>query len=237
MKNILSKLLFLFVSLMFFWPEAYSQPSNPEQNQPNYDEILRLAEQGIAPAQSYLGYMYVMGQGVPQSYSEAFKWFRNAAEQGDSMAQSQLGTAYVEGFGVNKDYEEAAKWFHKAAEQGNKEAQHSLGFMYTKEGYGVIRDYKEAVKWYRKAAEQGYADAQHNLAGMYYQGKGVTKDDILAYMWCTLASTSLTGEAREKAIVNRDHLSQEMTPEQIDEAQRLAQEWKPNPFRHPQPPE
>ena len=40
------------------------------------------AEQGIATAQTSLGFMYGLGQGVPQDYKTAMKWFTLAAEQG-----------------------------------------------------------------------------------------------------------------------------------------------------------
>ena len=42
----------------------------------------KLAEQGDAAAQYNLGLMYDNGQGVPQDYAEAVKWYRLAAEQG-----------------------------------------------------------------------------------------------------------------------------------------------------------
>ena len=45
-----------------------------------------LANQGDASAQFYLGAMYDTGQGVPQDYPEAVKWYRKAAEQGDAKA-------------------------------------------------------------------------------------------------------------------------------------------------------
>ena len=40
-----------------------------------------LAEQGDAVAQHNLGVLYRNGQGVPQDYAEALKWYRQAAEQ------------------------------------------------------------------------------------------------------------------------------------------------------------
>ena len=43
-----------------------------------------LAEQGDATAQGNLGLMYDEGQGVPQDYKTAVKWYRLAAEQGDA---------------------------------------------------------------------------------------------------------------------------------------------------------
>ena len=44
---------------------------------------------------------------------------------------------------------------------------------------------------------------------------------ILAHMWFNLAAAQ--GDA--EALANRDHLARMMTPAQIAEAQRLAQEW------------
>ena len=41
--------------------------------------------------------MYTFGQGVPQNYTEAAKWYRLAAEQGNAQAQYNLGFLYAEG--------------------------------------------------------------------------------------------------------------------------------------------
>ncbi|NLK41150.1 MAG: sel1 repeat family protein, partial [Planctomycetes bacterium] len=95
-----------------------------------YQETLKKAEQGHAAAQYNLGVMYANGQGVPQDYKEAVKWFRKAAEQGDADAQFNLGLMYANGRGVPQDDKEAVKWFRKAAEQGDADAQFNLGLMY-----------------------------------------------------------------------------------------------------------
>jgi uncharacterized protein len=70
-------------------------------------------------AQYNLGFMYASGQGVPQDYAEAVKWYRLSAAQGDAMAQSNLGVMYVNGQGVPQDYVQAHMWFNLAAAQGN----------------------------------------------------------------------------------------------------------------------
>ena len=49
-------------------------------------ELTLKAEQGDAVAQFNLGVKYDNGQGVPQDYAEAVKWYRKAAEQGDAGA-------------------------------------------------------------------------------------------------------------------------------------------------------
>ncbi len=52
----------------------------------NYAEAVRFyrlaADQGIAVAQSNLGAMYYNGQGVPENFVEAYKWWSLAAAQG-----------------------------------------------------------------------------------------------------------------------------------------------------------
>jgi len=121
------------------------------------EAVRKAAEQGLAKAQLKLGSMYYDGDGVPQDYLEAEKWWRKVAEQGLSIAQYNLGFMYANGEGVAKDGAEAVKWYRKAAEQGDGLALYSLGVMYAEGGDGLPQDAAEAVKWYRKAAEQGYA--------------------------------------------------------------------------------
>jgi uncharacterized protein len=74
--------------------------------------FIPLAEQGAPAAQSYLGFMFETGRGVPQNYTEAAMWYRRAAEQGDSLAQYSLGLLYDKGFGVPRDIVEASKWLN-----------------------------------------------------------------------------------------------------------------------------
>ena len=74
--------------------------------------------------------MYDNGEGVPQDYAEAVKWYRLAAEQGNAKAQYNLAVMYDNGEGVPQDYAEAVKWYRLAAEQGDAKAQHSVGRKY-----------------------------------------------------------------------------------------------------------
>jgi TPR repeat protein len=71
-----------------------------------------LAEHGDPAAQSYLGFMFETGRGVPKNYTEAAMWYRRAAEQGDSLAQYSLGLLYDKGQGVPQDIVEANKWLN-----------------------------------------------------------------------------------------------------------------------------
>jgi hypothetical protein len=61
--------------------------------------------------------MYAKGQGVPQDYKEALRWFRLAADQGDALAQAKLGLRYEEGEGVPQNYVLAHMWYTLATAQ------------------------------------------------------------------------------------------------------------------------
>ena len=70
--------------------------------------------------------MYYNGNGVPQNYTEAVKWYCLAAKQGDAKAQFIIGSMYATGQGVPQNDAEAVRWFRLAAQQGDTRAQSAL---------------------------------------------------------------------------------------------------------------
>ena len=78
------------------------------------DIFLPLAEQGDARAQTYLGVMYLRGQGVPQNFRVAAYWLHLAAEAGLPAAQYFLGLMYDKGQGVAQDFVLAHAWLNLA---------------------------------------------------------------------------------------------------------------------------
>ena len=112
------------------------------------------------------------------------------------------------------------------AMQGDVEAQYTLGHFYNT-GIGAPKDSLEAVKWFRIAAELNYAEAQFSLGFMYDLGEGVPQDNIQAYKWSSLAAPKLKFRDREAAVAVRDGVESKMTVEQVNEAKRLAGEWRP----------
>ena len=89
-------------------------------------------------------------------------------------------------------------------------------------------EFAETFQAYRNAAEQGDAAAQYALALKYFYGEEVPQNDIQAHLWWNLAANA--GAEWEKDLKDNAYdlrwcLEQEMTPEQIAEAQRLASEW------------
>ncbi|WP_283393951.1 tetratricopeptide repeat protein [Candidatus Pelagisphaera phototrophica] len=121
----------------------------------------------------------------------------------------------VSSSGWAETFEEIKEW----AEQGHDFAQHRLGMMYAK-GEGVPQDSKEAVRWYTKAAEQGIASAQNNLGFSYAKGQGVLQDYVRSHMWYNIAAAN----GYEDGPKNRDIVAEEMTSDQIAEAQKMARE-------------
>ena len=133
MKQIhhICSVLLLGISLIIVSVSSFSadfQKGSDDFNRANFRAALRaLAEKGDADAQNVVGWMYLEGEGVPQSDREAVKWFRKSAEQGDAEAQNTFGCMYIEGRGVPQSDTEAVKWYHKSAEQGQAIGQSNLG--------------------------------------------------------------------------------------------------------------
>ena len=81
--------------------------------------LLFEAERGSPAAQTYLGYMYQNGLGVPRNYSAAAGWLNEAAQQGEPTAQFLLGLLFDKGYGVPMDWVQAEVWLNLAASQAN----------------------------------------------------------------------------------------------------------------------
>lgn len=178
------------------------------------------AATGDAVAQRQLGNLYRNGVGVAQSDAEALAWYTKAAAQGDVVAYYNLGVMYDNGYGVEQDHREAARWYEQAVARDYGPAMYNLALQYE---YGMSRpkDYAAAMDLYTKAAEQGEPWAQFAIALLYDKGLGVERDPVQAYMWF-----DIVGDGHEHAIHNRDSVAEELTPEQIEEGQRLAREWR-----------
>ena len=115
------------------------------------------------------------GEGVPEDYREAMKWFRKAAEQEHASAQFNMGVMYHDGEGVPEDYREAMKWYRMAAEQGDVEAQYQLGGMYSL-GEGIPEAYVKAYAWVNLAAAQG--DEKAVKSSETGSGKQMTAEQV-----------------------------------------------------------
>ena len=85
------------------------------------------AERGSPVAQTYLGYMYQYGLGVPKDYVLATSWLHQAAQQGEPTGQFLLGLLFDKGFGVPQDWVAAEVWLNLAAAHAGGRQQEYFG--------------------------------------------------------------------------------------------------------------
>ena len=110
------------------------------------------------------------------------------------------------------------------AAAGDDRAQYQLGVAYAT-GDGVEADDGEAARWFGRAAEGGDPEAMFALGMLYATGAGVALDAVLAHKWLHLCARLSEGEARQVALSSRNAITDQMTPEQVVEAQNLASDW------------
>jgi hypothetical protein len=186
----------------------------------------KAANQGNTEAQYQLGNLYENSQ-LARNYKAAADWYQKAAQQGSAKAQARLGVFYSQGLGVTKNPNEAILWSGKAALQGNADAQYWFGLGYM-QGKRTPKDAQIAMGWLSKAAAQGHSDALLLMARTYQRGEGTPKDLVLAY---ALNKLALTNKASSTASQQRDDLTDELSPEQLETSNKLAAELqKPKNF-------
>jgi len=87
-----------------------------------------LAPHGNPVAQTYLGYMYANGKGVPQDFTVSAGWYSCASEQGVAEAQYELGLMYDKALGVPQDYVAAYALVNLASQRLARSARHGPGY-------------------------------------------------------------------------------------------------------------
>ncbi|MFC1665561.1 tetratricopeptide repeat protein [Pseudomonadota bacterium] len=104
----------------------------------------------------------------------------------------------------------------KLAEQGNAQAQFELGRMFLT---GELNEDK--AKAYHQAVGKKNPSTDLYLGEMYLKGIGIPKNYVEALKWWTLAKAQGHVKAGELIVL----LQNRMTPEQLAEAEILAQEF------------
>ena len=142
------------------------------------------------------------------------------AESGTAEDKYNLGMRYEKGIAVPQNYPEAARWYRLSAMHAYPDAQYKLCEM-SEQGRGLPQDYQEALRWCGLAADQGNGRAMFLLGRLYHTAHGVPPDVVRAHMWYNLATANGYDEGKRW----RDRLADDMSPNQVAEAQRLAREW------------
>lgn len=187
-----------------------------------YDLFLEAAEAGHIEAQSYVGRMLSLGEGIQKNYEEAVKWLKLAAEAGDADAQNRLGVRFERGQGVDQDYIEAARLFQLSAEQGHDKAMVNLAVLY-KEGNGVEQDYQKALHLLQKSDGKNAPLAYFYLGIFFLHGYGTPNDYDKAIENFTIAAKDGCLDAYHNiAYIYRNGLGREIDIQEAIKWYKLA---------------
>jgi len=148
----------------------------------------RVAAQGRATAQAYLGRMNLDGLGVARNEPNGIRLLRASAAQNNPIGQSALADSYRLGRGILENPTEARRLYRLAAEAGYAPAQYELGLY-------LMQDFQrdqltnnrpevrlEALRWFRAAAEQDHLAALEEVS--------------MTTRWMGHAATNLTDRER-----------------------------------------
>ncbi|GEN22719.1 hypothetical protein HCU01_06680 [Halomonas cupida] len=178
---------------------------------------------GVVDAGYSLYQIYGKGIGVERNIDLAVAYLNESAEMGYIESQVALAKDYF-GRGevdyLDTDYQQAKVWYTKAASQGDGESGTALAYMYRK-GLGGDADENLAFEWMSSVENMpydGYTFSFGGLAMYYEEGIGTDIDLVQAYKYRDLMGTA--------GIPDKERLSEQMTPEQIQEAIRLSGEWQ-----------
>ncbi len=95
---------------------------------------------------------------------------------------------------------------------------------------GVEKSAEKAASLFKVLAEQNWSSAQHMLGNMYLRGKGVEKNDLLAYKWLSLASKNNMQLARAIHTKRRQlyqNLQNSLSLQSLNKVETWITEWKP----------
>ncbi len=183
------------------------------------------AQLGNDNAATNLAFIYLTGNNNDSDRNkQAIRLFQQAAKNGNKLAEFMLGYAYYRGFTVDPDNYAAFKLIKDAADEKAEfdEAQLVLGEMYAN-GYGTVQNYVSAVSYYTRAVNQGNTEAYTELAKIYAGGKVAQRNMVKAHALFNIAAS----EGNVKAAELRDEIGQLMKLEMLLEAQKEAQNFKP----------
>ena len=187
-----------------------------------------------------IGIMYQQGQGVPQSASEAYRWFRISNEAYKEQrpnrvfypATVQMARALQTGVGVARDDKAAVQMWLAAAKEGSPDAMLGYANMVVA-GRGTIQNPSIAFQYYTRAANHWNLDAMVALAQMYAKGDGISREPNLkeSAKWYIILAT-----VNKKKFGGKERLALSKLSEQDQKsAKGLALSWLTNHNAVPEP--
>ncbi|WP_332861177.1 hypothetical protein [Janthinobacterium svalbardensis] len=159
---------------------------------------------------------------------DAAAQLRGPALGGNIKAQKVLGDIYMgeqRCSDLARSDADAGRWYLLAANGGDRLAQEKLVSLYTSWS-GSMQDPARALPWLRRLASQGAGEPMAQLAQMYERGEGVPVDRVVSYALRLLALQDKEWRGAAELETYLPARRRAMSPDQVDEAQRLAKRWK-----------
>ena len=135
---------------------------------------------------------------VESTVSQKYFYAKRAAEKGNARAQFDLGVMYATGNGVEKNEDLALKWFNIATQNNSYKRQEIKNINRMVFISKPMREERVSQQFLfaKRAAEKGNVRAQFDLAMMYLTGKGVRKNEQLAFKYFHTAARNNSVEAK-----------------------------------------
>ena len=131
-----------------------------------YSLALKAAQSGSSPHMTFIGELYLRGEGVPQSYSEAERWLMLGAESGDERSLFSLARFYE----TNKEYEQAMKIYSQPTLKKFGPALYRTGHL-VRAGFSHDENLDE-LAIFELAAEQGHLFSKTEVARLQMRKEG-----------------------------------------------------------------
>ena len=115
--------------------------------------------------------------------------------------------------------------------QSNPQAMYQQALNYLLGRNDTVKSAEKAASIFKTLAEQNWSSAQHMLGNMYLRGKGVEKNDLLAYKWLSLASKNnmqLAAAIHNKRRQLYENLQSNLSIQSLNKVESWIAEWKPS---------
>lgn len=91
---------------------------------------------------------------------------------------------------------------------------------------GKPKSAEKAAELFQTLADKNWSSAQQMLGHMYYEGKGVEKNDLLAYKWLSLAARN-NARLAEDLGSRRRQLQNQIPLHSLQQVDKWIAEWQP----------
>jgi TPR repeat protein len=193
------------------------------------DALKPQAAAGDTDAMRALGPMLIRGRGTKQDLAAGLGMMKLAAEKGSAESEQDLSQLYLNGApGLPPNRPEAMKWLAVSAGHGNPDAMINLGYMSIGAAINE-RDLALGYCWLMRAALLDRPQAHEKLSTIFAAGEKdergtvIAVDLVQADRWFRLAARS---PYHDNAQI-RSMIEPKMTTDQINEAKKLADAWRP----------